>query len=79
MTITEARELVYRHYFTGLQNEMRADLFADHVDTNAKTEYYNRRLVEINRIRTGECDHCLYVQQRIHYYMTGEMVALLPI
>lgn len=79
MTITEARELVYRHYFAELQNEIRADLFADHMDTNAKTEYYNKRLAEINRIRIGRCDHYLYVQQRIHYYMTGEMVALLPI
>lgn len=52
--------------------------FPAHVTENKKQEISENSLRLAEQIEAGEHDHVFTVAQRIHYYMTGECVQLLP-
>lgn len=53
-------------------------LFPSHVTEKKKQEVAQNSLRLAEQIESGEHDHIFTVAQRIHYYMTGECVQLLP-
>jgi hypothetical protein len=52
--------------------------YASHVTQEQKERYAQRMLENAQRIEAGERDHNLTIAQRIHYFLTGQSVALLP-
>lgn len=52
--------------------------FAQHVTYTDKVAYRADQLENADAIKKGERDHNFTIRQRMHYFLTGESVALLP-
>jgi len=52
--------------------------FASHVTHEDKLEYIEKNIKQADEIEQGLHDHNFTVAQRMHYYLTGNCVALLP-
>lgn len=52
--------------------------FAEHVTEIDKRAYRAKQLQIAEDIEAGHCDDNFTVVQRIHYFLTGESIALLP-
>ena len=78
MTTDEARERVALYYEESMAREKEEDLFASHVTIEMKAKYFADRVEFIRSIRLGKLDHNFTIRQRMHYYLTGEWVPLLP-
>lgn len=52
--------------------------FANHVTELEKRAYKAKQLQIAEDIEAGHCDSNFTVAQRMHYFLTGESIALLP-
>lgn len=52
--------------------------FADHITEADKINYSNEQKQFAKEIEEGKHDHNFTIWQRMHYYLTGESVPLLP-
>ena len=52
--------------------------YADHVTDKDKKRVQDENLRLAEEIERGEHDHNLTIAQRMHYYMTGKSLPLLP-
>ncbi len=73
-----------RIYAAKINREIAAHVFdddagyADHVDDAWKQRIREEQLQHAEEIEAGKHDHNLTIAQRMHYFLTGESVALLP-
>lgn len=54
-----------------------ADYYADHVTEYMKQAIHDREIAYAKEVESGLHDHNLTIQQRMHFYLTGESVALM--
>ena len=52
--------------------------FPDHITDSKKQEIVINNLKMAEEIEAGKHDHNMTVAQRIHYYMTGDCLPILP-
>ncbi len=77
LELTQARKYAAKPYRSMSLETGRGD-FASHVtDSEIKSIRENHAAIA-DEIEAGEQDHVFAVAQRIHYFLTGECVALLP-
>ncbi len=58
---------------------LTATYYADHVDLEWRERIKERELQYAEEVEAGKHDHNLTIAQRMHYFLTGESVALLII
>lgn len=56
----------------------KEDEYASHVTDQKKEEYFRNALLVADEIRQGTHDGAFWCRQRMHEFLTGECVALLP-
>ena len=52
--------------------------FAQHVKHAQKLRYMEDAVKTALMIEAGELDHVLAVKQQMHYFMTGEIIPIMP-
>ena len=78
MNIDEARIEVVKWYEANLLGQREEDCFASHVSEQMKKEYFDKQEVYIDEVKQGMHDGNFTIRQKLHYYMTGVCVPLLP-
>lgn len=76
MNTNEAREQVVKDLEESLLREKEEDLFATHVTTEMKVEYFDRHSKFIDEVRLGLHDSNFTIWQRMNYYIAGKCVPL---
>lgn len=78
-TIQAARNYAAQIHHAIADNVFTADAgYASHVTNDNKRDIAKKHRTLAAEIEAGEHDHNLTVAQRMHYFLTGECVAILP-
>jgi len=78
MSKDEARQKTAEFFRNNSLAIRKKDSYADHITEEQKENYLKEDLEWADAIERGDQDHNLTVAQRMHYYMTGKTVAILP-
>jgi len=70
--------VAYSYELSALHSLMHGYGYADHVTQDNKITYSNDMKAYAAEIRQGKHDHNFTIAQKMHYFLTGECIALLP-